>query len=83
MRLKIICSSIKNVIFGFQNWLIANSDFPLPAKTVRIVFVNENNERKNIEGVTILCDESYKLNWTDFKGSSGKNRTLKTKLIST
>ena len=53
---KIICSSLKNVIFSFQNWLNSNSDFPLPAKTVRIVFVKENNLRKNIVGDTIRWD---------------------------
>ncbi len=68
---KIISSTIKNVIFGFQNWLNVNPDFPLLAKTVRVVFVNENEERKNIKGDTIIWNENYKLKWTDFKGSSG------------
>lgn len=68
---KIISSTIKNVIMGFQNWLNKNSDFPLLAKTVRVVFVNENEGGKNTKGDTIIWNENYKLKWTDFKGSSG------------
>lgn len=67
---KIIYSSLKNVIIGFQNWINTNTDFPLLAKNVRVVFVNENDERKNIKGDTIIWNESYKLKWSDFKGSS-------------
>lgn len=67
---KIILSSIKNVIIGFQNWINANTDFPLLAKNVRVVFVNENDERKNIKGDTIIWNENYRLKWSDFKGSS-------------
>ena len=68
---KIISSTIKNIIVGFQSCINANSDFPLLAKTVRVVFKNENDERKNIKGDTIIWNENNKLKWTDFKGSSG------------
>lgn len=61
-----ISESLKNVFTGFNEWLNENPDLPPMARSAKVILA----DAKRFSGDTISWTASYKLKWSDFKGTN-------------
>lgn len=66
---KNIMGVLKQTFESFDDWMKKNLNIPIMSQSVEVAFLPSANFKSD-RGDTLIWDESYRLQWTDFKGKT-------------